>query len=85
MDNDGSGRITYDEMAEMIRRGLELPLEKLSEGTNPNPNANPNPILSLTLTLTLILAITGKAPCGEQQPKRCSGAVGSPLGSSNTT
>ena len=43
MDNDGSGRITYDEMAEMIRRGLELPLEKLSEGTNPNPNPDPNP------------------------------------------
>ena len=33
MDNDGSGRITYEEMAEMVRRELELTVEKLSEGT----------------------------------------------------
>ena len=32
-----------------------------------------------------LMVMTGKAPCGEQQPRRCSGAVGSPSGSSKTT
>jgi len=32
-----------------------------------------------------LMVMTGKAPCGEQQPKRCSGSVGIPPGSSKTT
>ena len=33
MDSDGSGRITFDEMATMVRRELEIPMEKLSEAS----------------------------------------------------
>eukprot|EP00964_Phaeocystis_antarctica_P129537 scaffold93379_cov29-Phaeocystis_antarctica.AAC.1 len=53
MDNDGSGRITYEEMAEMgggsrTRRwrrwcGASYPNPNPNPTPNPTPNPNPNP------------------------------------------